>query len=264
KRILIHHPYLVDDVALDSQSSKVKLLEKMKRLYFSFQVLLFPNNTYFAQTQHFLSALENKYQGIKVSLLPNPLTNKISFPDPKRFESILTERVENYKKLRVIYVSRYYPHKNHQFIVDLAKAIENKGLNVELLITVDESRIPESLKENIHNLNTLTNIGEIEQEMLESYYLNAHFCIFPSITETFGNGLIEATKFGLPTLALDYPYVDDVLGNSVLKVDSVDSCMNVLESFIGDSFYYNKKSKAVFDYSKKFISVDEWVETLSK
>jgi glycosyltransferase involved in cell wall biosynthesis len=264
KKILIHHPYLVDDIALSKLPIKMYSVEKFKRLYFKLQVLLFKNNQYIAQTATFKNNLISKFNLSNVDLIPNPVTDKINFPNEEAFRRLLKEKSNSLEKIKLLYVSRYYPHKNHQFLIELAKKISEQGLRVTITITVDINTVPDEFKSEIIESTVLQNIGEVAQEQLNELYRDNHLCIFPSLTETFGNGLIEAAKFGLPTVAFDFPYIKDVLGENVTYTDSVDSCITTIKSFMDDKALYERQSKNIYQYSSCFIDVASWKSLLLK
>ena len=46
-------------------------------------------------------------------------------------------------------------------------------------------------------------VGQLRQDVLAACYASADLCLFPSLTETFGNVTLEALSSGLPVLAFD-------------------------------------------------------------
>ena len=51
--------------------------------------------------------------------------------------------------------------------------------------------------------------------MLRDAYLNSKFLIFPSLNESFGLPLIEATNMGCYTAASSLDYVDEIISPSI-------------------------------------------------
>lgn len=262
KRILIHHPYLVDDEAMYKLPLISRIAEKAKRACFNFQRIVFRKNQYIAQTKDFKTKLEAKYNLKNVTLIPNPVTDKINFPSEDNFKIELVRRLATLEQPQLLYVSRYYPHKNHKFLLELAKKIEEANLNIKIKITVDTFTLPEKMRKEIGGSRVLVNMGEVDQEVLSSAYLESHLCIFPSLTETFGNGLIEAAKFGLPVIAFDFPYVKDVLEGNVTYIDSVQSSFDVILSFVEKPETYEKKANEIYQYSSSFLDVNTWKNLL--
>lgn len=263
KRILIHHPYLVDDVALDKLNGFNKRVERLKRLCFILQCIFFKKNKYFAQTKSFKLEIEKKYQlQNKVFLLPNPLSNKLDFPTEKDVCSLIDIRCAEKATFKIIYVSRYYPHKNHAFLFELSDEIEKANLSIKIFITVDEKTLPKSLLDKLNASNVIINIGEVDQSELKDLYTTSHLCIFPSSTETFGNGLIEAAKFALPVIAFNHTYIKDVLGNNVNIINSVNTCLSSISRFYNNENFYRTCSRDIFFYSNQFMDVESWKREL--
>lgn len=263
KKILIHHPYLVDDVALAKLKGLNKQAERLKRLCFIFQCMFFRKNKYFAQTKSFKLEIEQKYQlQNKVFLLPNPLTNNLYFPTEKDVSSLIDIRCSEKSTFKITYVSRYYPHKNHTFLFELSDEIEKINLPIQIFITVDETSLPKKLLDRLQASNVVTNIGEVAQSELMDLYTTSHLCIFPSSTETFGNGLIEAAKFALPVIAFDRTYVKDVLGNNVDIINSVNTCLSSISRFYNNENFYRTCSREIFVYSNQFLDVESWKKEL--
>ena len=144
----------------------------------------------------------------------------------------------------------------------MSDKIENKELPIKIYITVDETALPENLLARLHASSVVINIGEVEQSELKNLYETSHLCIFPSSTETFGNGLIEAAKFALPVLAFNHTYVKDVLSINVKLINSVDSCLSIISCLYNDENLYRICSKEIYDYSERFLDVESWKNKL--
>jgi glycosyltransferase involved in cell wall biosynthesis len=74
------------------------------------------------------------------------------------------------------------------------------------------------------------NHGILKITDLEKLYNSAEYLIYPSLTESFGLGLIEAILYDCKVLASDLNYVNSVCKPS-LKFDpnSIDSIYNALK-----------------------------------
>ena len=81
--------------------------------------------------------------------------------------------------------------------------------NAKLLLTISNnypellSKIEEAKKTGIN----IENLGFVSQKDLHGLYLGAKFLVYPSLMESFGLGLIEATKLGCEVIAADRSYV---------------------------------------------------------
>ena len=98
----------------------------------------------------------------------------------------IKHRLQNIDKIKILYVSRFYPHENHIFLVDLSKVLNENNIKHEILITVDFSKQETlDLQQMITKDISIESIGEISQFELETYYKTSHIFIFPSNSEIF-------------------------------------------------------------------------------
>ncbi len=137
---------------------------------------------------------------------------------------------------RLLYVSRYYPHKNHEYLVELAGRWKDFGSGKILLqCTVDPDSAPgRRLASRARSLGVddmIELLGELTSDELARRYREADALIFPSRMETFGNPLLEAMAHGLPVLAADRPYAHEICGDSALyfSLDRVDDARRKIE-----------------------------------
>ena len=154
----------------------------------------------------------------RITVVPNAISRHLS----RRISAEKPEAISNLDgKFKMLYVSRYYPHKNHDFIVKLAKQFRADGINdLVFLVTLDEhldgvEAILGEIRENALE-DLICNIGEIPQEQLADWYRYADILFFPSYLETFGNAFVESMSFGLPICAVDLPYARSVCDDAAV------------------------------------------------
>lgn len=116
------------------------------------------------------------------------------------------------EKHTYFYVSNATPHKNHIVLINVFCKIYDKYKKGKLILTVNNSfpEILEILNIKIKMGYPIENIGFVDRYTLQQKYLLSEFLIFPSLTESFGLGLIEAIECGCKVLASDLPYVYEV------------------------------------------------------
>jgi glycosyltransferase involved in cell wall biosynthesis len=109
-------------------------------------------------------------------------------------------------------------------------------------------------------------IGMQRREALAVYYASSDVFVLPSLTETFGNVLIEALACGLPVAALPVAGPRDVIGTSgtgVLDMDLRAACLGALEiprekaRAHALNFTWAKSARQFFDNIKLARSVPE-------
>ncbi len=117
-----------------------------------------------------------------------------------------------------IYPSLAYPHKNHNRLLDAWNKLYDSGLTPILYLTVPIKNV--SLLEKIDFLKRkgvkINNLGVISYEAVQEQTYKCEFCIFPSLLETVGLGLIETTFLGCKILAGDLTYSRNLIKPSLV------------------------------------------------
>lgn len=167
------------------------------------------NNTdyWLVQSKIMKDGLELKYNlsSEKVKILPfyPPLEKDINFVRIKH---------------TFLYVSGGYPHKNHIRLIDAFCRFYDTYHFGELILTVssDFVSIISLINQKINNGYPITNLGFVKRDELYEVYRKAEFFIFPSLTESFGLGLIEAIECGCKVIGADLPYTYEVCEPSIV------------------------------------------------
>ena len=124
-----------------------------------------------------------------------------------------------------VYVSSYVSHKNHKRLIKaFIMASKNTDKEIKLHLTLNKEDLPKkvfpkNLKVKFHGTLSIDNVNEL--------YNSCEFAIYPSLVESFGLPLIEASNHGCKVIASDLPYVHEIIEPS-LTFDpySVESISN--------------------------------------
>lgn len=122
------------------------------------------------------------------------------------------------KRLTYIYVSNGTPHKNHIRLINIFCKFFNQYKKGKLILTINED-YPDLLKiinEKENSGYPIHNIGFVDRNCLQEWYLKTDFLIFPSLTESFGLGLIEAIECGCKVIGADLAYTYEVCEPSIV------------------------------------------------
>lgn len=169
------------------------------------------------------------------------------------------KKVFNRRKDGFVYISNGGAHKNHNNLIEaFCKFFDkyNKGI---LHLTINEE-FPELL--NLINEKTaagypILNHGFINREELVEIYKSNHYLIFPSLTESFGLGLVEAIENGCKVMGADLPYTYAVCKPSIifnpLKVKDIK------RAFVESQAEHVKDTEQLV-----FNEIDELIELLTK
>lgn len=99
----------------------------------------------------------------------------------------------------LLYVGRVSKEKELAFLVDVARALHDKGVKFSLAVVGDgpyrdemQTLLPKAIF-----------TGVLKGEVLSQAYASADVFVFPSTTDTFGNVILEAMASGLPVVVSD-------------------------------------------------------------
>lgn len=180
---------------------KERLKLKLKSLYIKLKQ---KNTDYFiVQSNNVKVKLENFFKPKKLNILVLPFYESE--------ESYAREGEQ--QETHFLYVSDGNAHKNHYKLLEAWGIIQQKYKNATLHLTV--SSVYPQLISNINELVTtknmnIINYGRLPKTEINKLYQKIPCTIYPSLTESFGLGLIEAIQYGSEVLAADRDYVHAV------------------------------------------------------
>ncbi len=263
RAILLHHPYTIDKEIARRLSFGSKIREFFRKLFLVFS--LARCNLLIVQTNHVREKFCKEYGWLerilkfKIKTLRSPISSVLR----KKAREHFSER-ENF----FLYVARYYPHKNHEFILRFAKQHYSvlKKHNIRFVFTLREKeakRIEQWIKaEGLEEI--IFNIGEVSHNELARWYGKSRALIFPSRTETFGIPIVEAMAFGLPLLVADMDYARELCGNAGLyfSLNEGSELLGLLLRLCTDATFFGRYSYRSRKRIEQFPMAHEWVQHL--
>jgi glycosyltransferase involved in cell wall biosynthesis len=101
-------------------------------------------------------------------------------------------------KLLLFYPASFYPHKNHQIILDYISSYNNTDSNyIDSFIFTTK---------NVFNNPFIKELGVLTSDECYELYKSSDALIFPSLMESYGLPLIEAMQMQLPIIVSDLDY----------------------------------------------------------
>lgn len=185
-----------------------------------FSCLLKNTNEVFVQTNSMKKLFNEKYQNTNVKIEVIPF-----------YRSYSNSAISN-KVYQFIYVSSGAEHKNHWKLLEAFKRFYDKHQTGQLILTIDPSfkELYDQIYLDVNKGYPIINIGFVDSSTLLAYYKNSAYCIYPSISESFGLGIIEAIEQGCKILGADLPYMHHVCKPSaVFNPESVESIVAIFE-----------------------------------
>lgn len=148
------------------------------------------------------------------------------------------------------YVSRAYPHKNHDFCGRVGSELERLGWRkFKFVLTLTD--------EEWVNLSELTrkysvNVGPLEVRELPAFYRTCHAGFFPSLLESFSVTPLEVMRMGLPLFASDRDFVRDFCGNVPFYFDplnAADAAAVIAEAWLSEDSIASRSREGI-EFSK--------------
>ena len=208
-------------------------IEKTVTIYFHNDIILDPTKSNIGLIQKFKFRLKKKYINVKnhkhynwavqTSLMKDKLIkafgveskNIFIFPFFEEFTPVLNKgMISN----TFLYVANYTLNKNHKRLIKaFMQASIETDINFTLKLTLEEKEFKVLLKETNYLKSNfeLINLGILDKKGLVAAYEEANFFIYPSLKESFGLPLIEASNFSCFILASDLEYVHEVIKPSL-------------------------------------------------
>ncbi|MEX0995997.1 MAG: glycosyltransferase [Flavobacteriaceae bacterium] len=198
-----HQPMYLNIPKDFSFKDRIKFKLKIKVLK-----LIAKNTDYWITQSHLIKEkLHQKFhfKNENIKILP-------FYPQFGNFEEQVRER------FTYLYVSTASPHKNHSRLLKAFCHFYDKYNLGKLIVTVEEEyqSINNMIKEKQKLGYPIKNIGFVGRDELQKNYLSSEFLIFPSLTESFGLGLIEAIECGCKVIGADLPYTYEVCEPSIV------------------------------------------------
>lgn len=127
-------------------------------------------------------------------------------------------------RFKLFYLTKYYPHKNIEVLVDLFDRYRDVLKETALFITVAEDQHPavRRLLTGIRQKNLegmIVNLGPLPQSELAAYFRYMDALLMPSLLEVFSGSYLEAMHFGIPILTSDQDFAREVCGSAALYFD---------------------------------------------
>ena len=201
--VFVQNRYLIEDVSLQHFPFRVQCRIKFERWWLRTRqrhVKYFVVQT--PTMQHLLeSALGQESKVLPFALLPNFTKD--------------SQKLNNEVRYDFLYVASGEPHKNHRNLILAWIELANKNQFPRLCLTLDKQHFPDlcswisSMVQN-HSLN-VTLFENSSLKNIQHLYLQTKALIHPSSFESFGLPLLEAVAAGLPILAADADYIQDVV-----------------------------------------------------
>lgn len=218
---------------------KSYLIRKSK-LYFFKKYLHYPK-IIIAQTETMKNRLESIYGLKNIEVIPNAVSLE-NLDNGEAYEFRLPEGI------KLLYLTYYYPHKNLEIFIPLAKEIKRKRLPYKLVTTIDATQ-HKGAKEFLDNVkkfaleDIIINIGPVDMKNVPSLYKKCDGLLMPTLLESFSGTYVEAMFHKIPIFTSDIDFAKGVCEESAFYFDpfNIDSILNSITfAFQNEKIMKNK------------------------
>lgn len=132
-------------------------------------------------------------------------------------------------RTRILHLTAYYPHKNHAFLLPVAKALRRlyPEFDFEFVVTLPQEGKPWKELRACFNQAGLTDrlrtLGYLEVKNCPAAYRDCHVVFHPSLLEVFSATYLEAFAAGRPVVASDLDFAHEVCGDAAAYFDPISS-----------------------------------------
>jgi len=218
--------YFHNDLLIDLNETNFRILKKsvfyIKRFYIKLKDRA--NYNWIVQTELIKEKLSKKIVNNKnrIRVLPFYFDN---------FKELKNEKQTN----SFLYVSGFLPHKNHDRLIKaFVISAENHKENIFLNLTLKSEDFIHLMKSFIKIPSNLIikNLGVLDLEEINLAYEKNQNLIFPSLKESFGLPLIEATLKNLNVITTNLDYVSYVIEPTLIfdPLDIEDISNSILKT----------------------------------
>lgn len=218
--ILFHNAHLVNS-SIRKYGLLAKLKYSLKKYYIQFKN--HQSYTWLVQTNFVKGLLEERLLKKNQKVMVLPFFSLADFSG---------ELLKPEGEAKYLYVADGQPQKKHDYLFKVwEKLYHDHGLAPELFLTI--GNVSEQLEIQLKTLKEqglrIQNLGYQSPVQIGKLYSVCEYLVYPSEIESFGLPLIEAASAGCKVIAIDQPYVFEVIKPSaVFNLHDVESLKHLL------------------------------------
>jgi glycosyltransferase involved in cell wall biosynthesis len=174
------------------------------------------------------------------------------FHPNKRDTARLRQQTNTTNEPLVLFASRLVWEKNLQALIDVYRLSQERGLTWHFVV-VGDGVAADACK---RAMPKATFLGTLDHHALAQVYASADVFMFPSISESYGNVVVEAMASGLPVVIADGGGSRDFINQGVngfrCTHDAPEAYMQHIEQILTDSALHGRLSVNARQYAESF------------
>lgn len=128
------------------------------------------------------------------------------------------------KPIRLLFLSAYYPHKNHAILAAVAAEIRARGLGnrIQIFVTLGD-QAPAPLRAGLAaDSDVITDLGPLAPGLVPDAMADASALFLPTLLESYGLIYLEAMACGLPILTSDRDFARWICSDAARYFDPLN------------------------------------------
>ncbi len=237
--VLYHWPYAIypEDEVWRRMSFANRSSRRIKRWLFARRA---PFASHFAaQTETARLRLERLWGLANVSVVPNAVS--VGSDPPGGRPDCLPKGIPADGVRALLCLTRYYPHKNLEVLVELGRRIRDTGAPFIVLLTVSEDEGPavSALLRAIEREglgDVIVNLGTVPMEQVPALHVACDGLLLPTILESFSGTYVDSMYWERPVFTSDRDFARDICGDVAWYFDphDPDDVLSVLGAAFDD------------------------------
>jgi len=159
------------------------------------------------------------------------------------------------KKLKLLYLTSYYPHKNFEIFNNIGPLLDE--LNMTLTFTLPKNIKTSKLMKSINgSADSVINVGPISFDDIENIYSNHNCIISPSLLESFSGNIYEGLFYRKIMFLSDLEFNREIMGSNAFYFNPFnrESLINTLTNFRKSG--YHSVEKKLSNYNRILENLD--------
>lgn len=213
----------------NAQSIQDKAISHVKLIMF--KKFLSSASIIMAQTEVMSERLRTLYHLNNVEIVPNA----VSLDNFKTREDRMFNLPAGYENL--LYLTFYYPHKNIEVFIEIARIIKARSLPFKLITTLAPEHHPMAAK-FLHDIKAqeldsiICNIGPVPMTHIASLYEQCSGLLMPTLLESFSGSYVEAMFHRRPIFTSNMEFARGVCGDAAYYFDPMNAA-EIVDILVG-------------------------------
>ena len=172
------------------------------------------------------------------------------------------------RSLRLLFLSRYYPHKGFEILPKIGRLLRQKNIPVQIHLTLDTkealgaARVLRQLK---HSYN-ISNRGPIALKDLGRIMEEYDGVFLPSFMESHSGAYAEALQHRRLIFTSHFDFATALLGSAGIYFDPLkpDTIVSAFENVVNNENYVKEKLRSIEAAAKKAPEIEDVIRRFSE